>query len=87
MPDSFSGHASGQTSPAADAAAITPDDAQDLSAPTRAVYVGSAGALRVQMLSGAVVTLTAVQAGAVYPLRLRRVMATGTTAGGLVALR
>lgn len=87
MPDPFSSHARGQTSPAADAAAIVPDDAVDLPEPTRAIYVGSAGTLRVQMLSGAVVDFASVPAGAVYPLCLRRVMATGTSAGGLVALR
>ncbi|MGR3371528.1 MAG: spike base protein, RCAP_Rcc01079 family [Pseudooceanicola nanhaiensis] len=87
MPESYSTHAGGLTSPAADAAAILPDDGQDLPEPTRAIYVGGAGSLRVQMIWGATVDLAAVSAGMIYPLRVRRVMATGTSATGLVALR
>ena len=87
MSETFSNHASGQTSPAVDAAAIIPDDGQDLPHPTRAIYVGNAGTLRVRMLSGATVDFGSVQAGSVYPIRVRQVMATGTSAAGLVALR
>ena len=87
MPDTPPIQASGQSSPAADAAAITPNDGQDLPSPTRAIYVGNAGTLRVQMVSGATVTFGSVQAGSVYPFRVRRVMATGTSAAGLLALR
>jgi hypothetical protein len=84
MSDSFKDHQPGLESPAGHAVAITPSDAVALSEATRAIYVGGAGALA--RGAGAVVTLAGVQAGQVYPLRLVQVLATGTTATGLVGL-
>lgn len=86
MPDDFATHHSGLTSPARAAFAVTPSDAADLPQPTRAVYVAGAGDLRVTMVSGDVVTFAAVQPGLVYPLRVARVMASGTTATGILGL-
>ncbi len=85
MLDTFQDHARSLTSPAADAATIVPADGIDLQHVSRAIYVGVGGDLTVQMASGAVVTLAAVPAGALYPLRAARVLATGTTASGIVA--
>ncbi|WP_456388099.1 spike base protein, RCAP_Rcc01079 family [Profundibacter sp.] len=86
MVDDFSSYMNGLTAPATDAAALIPSDTVALVSVTRAVFVGSAGDLRVTMLSGDVVVLSNVAAGMVYPLRVSHVMATGTTAGGLVGL-
>ena len=74
------------TRPAASAAVVTPSDSTPLTVSCRSLYVGGAGALRVAMVSGAVVTLAGAQAGQVYPLRVTQVLATGTTATGLVGL-
>ncbi|MFN3936602.1 MAG: hypothetical protein ACK4KW_03390 [Gemmobacter sp.] len=87
MPNDFASYATNLTAPARDAAPISPSDSVPLSEPARAVYVGQAGTLRVQLVSGAEVVLANVQAGMIYPLRVARVFATGTNAGGLVALR
>jgi hypothetical protein len=87
MPDDFAGQQPGLDSPAASAEAVVPSDAAPLAAPARALYVGSAGSLRVVMLAGQTVSFAGVQAGMVYPLRVTQVLATGTTAGGIVALR
>jgi len=87
MADDFASHQPGLTSPAEAAFAVTPADGSDLPHVTRALYVGSAGALRVTMLSGGTVTFTGMQAGMVYPLRVIRVLASETTAGGIVGLR
>jgi hypothetical protein len=87
MSDDFKKHASGITAPASHAVAITPSDSLPLTHSTRAIYVGSAGDLRIAMVSGDIVTLRAVAAGAVYPLRAAQVLATGTTAGNLIGLR
>ena len=67
--------------------AVTPSDTVDLAYVSRAIYVGGAGNLAV-LLSGdaAAVTLIAVAVGSVLPLRVKRVMATNTTATNLVAL-
>lgn len=82
--DTFRTHGRSLTSPPENAAAIVPADAADLIYATRAVYVGGEGDLRVRMLGGATVTLVAVPAGALLPLRVSRVLATGTTASDLL---
>jgi len=85
MPDTFD--TPSLTSPAMAAVAIVPNDATPLSDVTRAIFIGGAGNLSVVMLSGDTVTLTGVQPGMIYPLRVTTVRATGTTATGIVGLR
>jgi hypothetical protein len=86
MADPFSGTATGISGPASNAAAITPNDTTDLGTVCRGIYVGGAGDLAVITAGGDTVTLTAVAVGVVYPLRVSRVLATGTTATNLVAV-
>lgn len=86
MIDTFQKHSRSLTSPPEQAAAVVPADGTDLSCVTRAIYVGGGGSLRVRMLGGAEVTFAAVPAGALLPLRVRRVLATGTTATAIIAL-
>ena len=87
MADEFETLSPGLSSPASKAVSITPDDATDLTITTRALLVGGAGDVSV-ILAGdsAPVTLAGLLAGTVYPLRITRVRATGTTATNLVAL-
>jgi len=87
MADEFYGHETGLTSPAVGAADIIPNDTVALPKATRGIYVGTTGSLRLQFVSGEVVTLANAQAGMIYPLRAVLVLATGTTATGLVGLR
>ena len=87
MEDDFAALSGTLDMPAVAATVIVPDDATDLAHASRAIYVGQGGAIAVRMVSGDEVTLTEVQPGMVYPLRVSRVFATGTTASGLVALR
>lgn len=84
--DRFASHARGLSAPADHAFAITPDDGTDLSYVTRALYVGSAGAVTVVMAEGTTITFSGLFAGQVLPVRVRRVLATGTTATALVGL-
>lgn len=84
--DKFSHHQSSLTSPATSAAEVSPSDTQDLPQVTRAIYVGQSGDLRVRMVDSTVVTFTGVTGGATYPLRVAQVLATGTSATGIVAL-
>lgn len=86
MADIFEDHTLGLTSPAVSGASVTPSDSLPLSQVTRALYVGTAGDLAVELASGAQVTLAGVGGGAIQPLRVRRILATGTTASNLVAL-
>jgi hypothetical protein len=73
--------------PADNAAAVTPSDGSDLANFSRALFVGGAGAVKVDMVGGTTaVTLTGVVAGTVLPMRVSRVYSTGTTATNIVAL-
>jgi hypothetical protein len=73
--------------PAVNAAAITPSDTTDLTQFTRFLYVGGTGDITVNMAgSGATVLFKAVPVGVVLPIRVSRVLATGTTATNVVAL-
>jgi hypothetical protein len=74
--------------PYASAAAVTPDDGNDLpNGLTRAVYIGGAGDVTVNMAStGTAITFKAVPVGTVLPIRAARVKATGTTATLILAL-
>lgn len=86
MPDNFSSYVGGLNSPASDGAAVTPNDNADLVTSSRYVFVGGAGALKVDLVSGNTLTLTGITAGTVLPLRVRRVYATGTTATNIAVL-
>jgi len=68
------------------AAAITPSDTASSDDPTRAIYVGGAGNLRVDMVSGGTVTFVGLMAGTVLPVQVTRIYATSTTATNLLAL-
>jgi hypothetical protein len=83
MTDTYKRHARCLTSPPEHAAAITPDQVS-LTVVSRALYVGVGGDVAVRMCGGAVVTLANVPSGTLLPIRIDRVLATGTTAGSLV---
>lgn len=86
MSDNFSNTATGMSGPANDAFNIIPDDAIDLTQVTRALYTGAGGDISLVMQSGASVSFIAVPAGIILPLRIRKVMATATTATNLCGL-
>jgi hypothetical protein len=84
MVDPFKGHRPGLSSPADNGAEVTPSDAGELPAVTRALYSGSGGDIAVRLASGTLVRLTETMPGSIYPLRVDKVLATGTTASGIV---
>lgn len=86
MPDRFQNSSPSLSGPAAHGFAVTPNDSTTLSETTRALYVGSAGTVAVLMASGASVTFPGVPSGTVLPVRVTRVMATGTSATGIIGL-
>lgn len=86
MADEFSSYRGGITAPASHGATLVPSDSTMLTRSTRAIFVGTAGDLAVRLVSGDEVVLTNAIAGMVYPLRVTHVLATGTTASGLVGL-
>jgi hypothetical protein len=84
--DNFSDYPTSLTAPARDGAQVVPDDAQDLAALPRAVYVGQTGHLSAVLVGGQALLFQNVQAGSVLPIRVKRVNQTGTTATNIIAL-
>ncbi|MEQ1761568.1 MAG: hypothetical protein ABL984_00345 [Pyrinomonadaceae bacterium] len=62
--------------------AITPSDSVDLATGTRAIYVGVAGNVAFMLLDG--VSVTVALAAGWHPIAPKRVLATGTTATGIL---
>ena len=65
---------------------VTPSDAVTYGQPTRGVYVGGAGNLTVDMVSGGTVTFVGLGAGSLLPIQAVRVYETDTTATSIIAL-
>lgn len=72
--------------PLDEAFSVTPSDTADLPYVTRSLMVTAAGDVSVVMKSGDTVTLPGLEPGTIYPIRVARVRATGTTATGIVGL-
>ena len=53
---------------------------------TRALYVGTSGDVTVEMAGGQVLTFTGVPGGTILPLRITRLLQSGTTAGAVVGI-
>lgn len=85
--DPFENSTNSLIAPSSDCFAITPDDSQDLSKATKAVYVGTSGDLVVRTIgSGSDVAFRNVIGGSILDIRVRAVRATGTTASDIVGL-
>lgn len=84
--DNFSSYREGLNSPANGAFAITPHDSNELTFVTRGVYVGGAGDAVCVMADGTEVTFTGLLAGQVYPIQVKQVKSTSTTATALIGL-
>lgn len=80
--------AEGWTSPARKAFSITPHDTNLLSNLTRGIYVGGSGDIVLVMADDGdtSVTFFGAVAGTLLPIRVARVLATGTTATNLVGV-
>ena len=77
---------SGLIDPADDGFAITPSDTEDLEVPTRYLYVGVAGNVKVDMLSGTTITWVTLAAGVLHQLQVRKVYSTGTAATSIIGI-
>ena len=72
--------------PARSATEITPNDTTDLTTPTRGIYLGASGNVKVDMVDSGTVTFSSMAAGMVHPLRVKRIYATGTTATSIIGV-
>lgn len=86
MADSFEKFAPSLTSPYIGGFAVTPHDTNPLAFVTRGIMVGVTGAVAMVMSNGDSVTLTGLLVGVIYPVRASKILSTGTTATGIVAL-
>ena len=74
------------------ASAVTPSNTVDIPAITGGtnngcvLYIGGFGDLRVETVGGDTVTFVGVLGGTFFPVQVKRVYATGTTATNIVAL-
>lgn len=72
--------------PASYAEAVTPSDDDDLTWVSRALWIGGAGDVAVIMQNGATVVFAAVPAGTMLPIRVSRVLFTGTDATDITSI-
>lgn len=72
--------------PATSALAITPNDDTDLESPARGFIVSETGDVKVTMLVFGTVTFVGLLPGVVYPIAVKRIWNTGTTATGIIAV-
>ena len=70
---------------AGSAIAVTPSDTTNLSK-VSVLYIGSSGDVTVNTAGGELVTFAGFQAGGILPVRVIRVLATGTTATNILSL-
>lgn len=69
------------------ASAVTTSDSVIYAQPTRALYIGGAGNITVDMADGGTAVLfVAVQGGTILPIQVTRIYQTGTSATSIVAL-
>lgn len=84
--DTFSTHQESLTGPITGGFDIVPTDTDDLARITRGFMVATSGDMCVHLKDGDALTLTGLSAGVVYPFRVTRVLATGTTVTGIKGL-
>lgn len=82
MTDTYNNFAVLPSGPVRNIVAATPNDSADLSN-FGFLYVGADGDVRVTTVGGQTVTIPGLVGGQVYPIYVRRVFSTGTTATDL----
>jgi hypothetical protein len=74
------------SAPAESAVSVTPSDSADLATLCRAIYVGGAGNLNLDMADGTTIVFIGLSSGQILPVRAKRVRSTSTTATNIIAL-
>lgn len=85
MADEHAGFQESLSDPADSHVLITPNDSTDLATIPRGLFFNGAGDVVLRDKSGNDETYT-VTAGQLLPFRARRILATGTTATGIIAM-
>ena len=86
MADKFATFGDSPVGPAREAFAIVPHDSNPISPTPKALIIGGAGNIRLQAIDSGAAVIIAVSAGQQLDIRANLVLATGTTATGIVGL-
>lgn len=84
--DFFKGQPDDLDNPPRNAVSVTKSDTNDLAYTSRGVYIGTTGNLAVIMDGGQSVVFKNLAAGMMHPMRVTRVLSTGTTAVDILAV-
>ncbi len=76
----------GVMGPANSGQVITPNDTQMLSQVTRGLYLGTGGDVALMLAGGDTLTFKNLAGGIIHPLRVAKVLATGTTAQDIIGV-
>jgi hypothetical protein len=76
----------GLQGPAQDAISLTPNDGVDVAQGVRGLYIGVTGNVNLITNQGNTVLFTAVPAGVILPIMVKRLLAASTTASAIVGL-
>jgi hypothetical protein len=82
----YANNAGSAIGPAAMLRTVTPHDVDELEFVANGIVAATAGTIAIVAQEDASPVALTVNAGQVYPIRARKIMATGTTATGIVAL-
>ena len=86
MIDTYKNMMGGLESPARESWKITPDDTTDLPKTTRSIHVGGSGDISVHIVGESVPVVFKRVPSGILPIRVDRVLSTGTTCTDLTAL-
>ena len=86
MADTFLTAVRGLDSPVEEGFNVTPNDSTDFEQFTRGIYVGVTGNLAIHTVRGSILTFVGLASGIIHPIRVRRVLATGTTATSIIGV-
>jgi hypothetical protein len=86
MTDKFQSLQAGGDAPAEGGFTVTKSDVTVFAQPTRALWVGGAGDVAARMLDQTTVTFVGVPAGTLLPVRVDKVLSTGTSATSIVGI-
>lgn len=84
--DNFSSNSAGLSSPIVGGFAITPHATTEIAQVTRGLMVTVAGDVAVTTVDGSAITLPGLVPGVIYPIRVKIVKVSGTTATGIIGL-
>lgn len=86
MADKFEKYVDSLDGPATNISSVTPHDTNELAQASRAIYVGGGGDMAVEMVDGTSATFVGITAGFLLPIRVNKILVTGTTATNIVSL-